>query len=871
MQNFGVALSYIRRMRGISQAELAKRVQHSREYIGLLESNRCSPKLHEVPLHFVPALGLNDEPALARLLMLAARNTCRDNSDSLTTPAPAHADSAPPNTLPAPKYALLGRDTELNDIANQLLYASQPRLITIVGAPGVGKTRLAIEIAKRYQAQGRAFFIELTHITATATDLITNALNSALAQTCQLLISHAHTPNAPAHLQNALREQLGQQPALFVLDNFEHLLGQNNPALSWLSQWRAQLPQAHWLITSRQALQLADETRYSLAPLSFDRMDDPALKLFAERARAVAAYFRLTVNNWREVANICQKIEGLPLAIELVAGQMQQKTLEALLSTVNSPVQLSHLPNPTPNHCTRHRTLNHAIQWSYDLLSTDEQKLLCRMALCVGEVEEDCAITFNTPHSAGYTRLILQALIDKHLCRRALAPVKARSKTAARYMLFEAVREFARTQLQHNPAELAHAQQQLFEYVYHLAQRTQQALHTADEAVWLNKLEHHEGTVREALAWAITYDLDRAMRLCVCLGDFWLMRGQQVEGQRWLRPVLTHFDNHLAQNPQHHVQALSLMGYLAQQQANLPEAGEWQAKALAMANNLNNLHVVCDAHNCLAWNAYQLGNYAQAQIHFAGFLAAARQAGRPDCIAQALCSLAQVKLDLGDNAVNHILAEAKMLFLQSGDQRGLAYWARLYSRWWLRQNNPLQAINWLGYALELDLVTGYRFYEGLTCMDLARLHWAQGELAQAQTFAERALEIFSAANLPFGMAGIQRVLGLIDLAAGKLADAEQHLNECMQLATQTNYKQCLAEASMALAQVKIRQGQQAEAMRLFMLAEQMFAALPLYLDPPDLAFRQQVALALDSYPASALGSCHSITSHHIHHNSCQSL
>ncbi|MCW1966900.1 MAG: tetratricopeptide repeat protein, partial [Anaerolineae bacterium] len=501
------------------------------------------------------------------------------------------------------------------------------------------------------------------------------------------------------------------------------------------------------------------------------------------------------------------------------------------------------------NHCARHRTLNNAIQWSYELLSAHEQKLLCRMALCVGGVEEACAITLNAPHSAGYTRVILQALIDKHLCRRALAPGKTRGKAAVTcYVLFEAVREFARAQLQQNTADLAHAQQQLFEYVCQLAQHTQQALHTANEAAWLNKIEYHDGTVREALAWALTHDLDRAMRLCVCLGDFWLMRGRQIEGQRWLRPVLAHFEHHAAPNPQTHVQALSLMGYLAQQQANLPEAGEWQVKALALASKLNNLHVVCDAHNCLAWNAYQLGDYAQAQTHFADFLAAARGVGNPDSIAQALCSLAQVKLDLGNNAVSDILTEAKTLFLQSGDQRGLAYWARLHSRWLLRRDSPHHAINWLNYALALDVTAGYQFYRGLTCVDLARVHWSLGELAQAEQFAQQALRIFDEANLPFGLASIQRVLGLIAIAHGKLAEAEQHLLQSIQLAGQSNYKQCLAEAHLLLAYIKSMRQQTAEAQPLLTLAEQRFAALPNYLDPPELRFYQHVRAHLSAIP-----------------------
>ncbi len=459
--SFGDLLQGFRDRAALTQEELAERAGLSADAIGLLErGERQRPRRHTVR-QLAGALGLSDEEC-ARFA--AARQAQR------AAPRP---DAALRPALPLPATTFVGRAAEIADLT-RLLAPPTVRLVTLTGPGGVGKTRLAVEVAARLADQfaDGAVFVPLAPLREPA--LVLDGIARELGIT-----DRGGRPRL-----ERLTARLRARRLLLVLDNFEHLL----PAAPLLADLLAACPRLVVLATSRAPLRLSGERQYPVPPLpppdagSASRPENlahhPALALFAQRAGAVAPGFALTPETAEATAAICRRLDGLPLAIELAAAGVKVLPPRALLARLDRALPLlAGGPRDLP---ARQRTLRDTIAWSYDLLPPDEQGLLRRLAVFAGgwtlaAAEAVCGATSDqrpatsdtsppTPSSSvqpssvtGHSSLAvlrgLAALVDASLVQPPAAGDPATG--APRYTMLETVREYAAELLADPPASAA--------------------------------------------------------------------------------------------------------------------------------------------------------------------------------------------------------------------------------------------------------------------------------------------------------------------------------------------------------------------------------------------------------------------------------
>jgi len=420
---------------------------------------------------------------------------------------------------------LIPRDAERRQIAEVLLQ-DDVRLVSVVGAPGAGKTRLAQMAAGEL---GPAFvdgvvFVDLTPIRDPA--LVPSAIGAALG------IREASGREVTEGLKLVLRHQ----NVLLLLDNFEHLL----PAAPFVADLLVACPRVKVLITSRQALRLAAEQRFTVWPLpvptELDETDPRALErvasaaLFCMRARAVRHDWTLDEANMHAVAELCRRLDGLPLGIELAAAWAAVLSPRALLARIevclNAEVARADQPD-------RHKSLPAAIGWSYDLLDAEERALFDRLAVFSGGWDDKAAAAV-AGGTTGTVLPLLAALADKHL----IVSAEQRADGEPRFGLLDTLHAFARARLEASD-EVGEARRRHAEHYLALAERAEHALVGPNQRAWLDRLEQELENLRAALRWTVeTGEAELALRLASALWFFWDMRGHLREGQQWLSTAL---------------------------------------------------------------------------------------------------------------------------------------------------------------------------------------------------------------------------------------------------------------------------------------------------------------------------------------------
>jgi predicted ATPase len=564
---------------------------------------------------------------------------------------PAMSRDAGPTNLPVPPTALLGRERELAEIS--ALLRSGARLVTLTGPGGVGKTRLAMEVAATRldrsgssepgpgAAKGPAFadgvfLVELAPLSDPA------LVASSIAQVLGILDLGRRT------VVEGLQEHLRHRRVQLLLDNFEHVLA----ASPLVTDLLARCPGLAVLVTSREALRLRGEQEHDVAPLALPSRHDrttpselaqnPAVALFVERGAAIRSGFTVTEENGGAVAEICTRLGGLPLAIELAAARVRTLTPEAMVERLER--RLPMLTGGARDLPARQQTLRAAIDWSHDLLDDADRRLFRRLAVFVGGWTLEAAEAVCNAGDLDIDVLnCLESLTSTSLIRQSSDP-----DGQPRLGLLETIREYGLERLG-DSGEAARIRRRHAEYFQGLAERAKPEFLGAEQGLWLNRVEAEHDNLRAALRWTVQEeDAKLSLQLAGALAHFWEVRGHQAEGRAHLTRVLGM--TRTREYPASRASVLENLGYLAYDQGEHAVARACHEESLAIARGLGHRRGVVRATTGLARIAFQVGDFSTSRDWQEQSLAIARDLGDRHSAALALHALGSIASALGNHA-----------------------------------------------------------------------------------------------------------------------------------------------------------------------------------------------------------------------------
>jgi predicted ATPase/DNA-binding XRE family transcriptional regulator len=621
--SFADLLRQLRSAAALSQEGLAERAGLSVRGISDLERGLSqAPRLETVRL-LADGLALGDDERAA--LLAAAR------------PAqfpPLRALPSHPTNLTVPPTALIGRDEELATV-EWLLEQEGSRLVTLIGPGGTGKTRLALEVAA--EALDRypdgVFVVDLAPITDP--QLVVPATAAALGV--------RETVGEP--LRETLTRNLRKRRLLLVLDNCEQVLESASDIATLLGA----CPNLAILATSREPLHIRAEHEIEVAPLQLPTLgrlpplaelaDVPAVALFVERAESASAGFSLTAGNATAVAGICQRLDGLPLAIELAAARIKVLPPAALLARLEQRLPL--LTSGDRDAPLRQRTMRDAIAWSYNLLAAEEQGVFRRLAVFVGGCTLEAAEAVAGQDGTADVFASIAALVESSLLRQ-----EEDGAGAPRFRMLETVREYGREQLtlagEQDAVRQRHAE--FFRRLVDTQARGTPLLVTLES---LAPLVADQDNLRLALGWCHEQaESDTLMHVSTSLYGLWLMQGLYREGLHWIEQALER-SVRIASGPR--VEALVVASRLAAFQGDYTRAAAFSAEGLVLARVLGDPLRTAKALEAAGLVSYRRGDYSQAEDHLEEALRVLR--GLSETVPGAISELATNLMLLGDTAL----------------------------------------------------------------------------------------------------------------------------------------------------------------------------------------------------------------------------
>lgn len=565
-------------------------------------------------------------------------------------------ETAEPNNLPEQMTGFVGRESQ---VAAILATLERNRLMTLTGPGGMGKTRLALKVASESGRRHKdgIWLVELAGLREA--ELVVGAVAAVLGVREQ----------GGGDLLDAVVASVRDKHILVILDNCEHLIDACARVAAALIRGSRNV---HVLSTSREALGIAGEIVWAVPSLSMpsgradmecdQALESEAVRLFVGRAELMRPGFNLNPTNARAIGELCRRLEGMPLAIELAAARVKVLSVEQILLRMQDRFRL--LAGGARSAPTRHQTLRATLDWSYDLLTLDERLLLERLAVFAGGW--DLATAEAVCSGEGIDELavldLLTRLVDKSLV------VVDESANETRYRMLEMVREYAVERLATRGADVTIRRRHAMHFL-DLVERVELELRTGNAGRWLNVLETEYGNLQAALGWLLDVDSVACLRLCIAIQGLWRDRGHLTEARRWLAQAL---DASRDAPPTLRARALRGAGEFARRQGDMAAATVYWEESVAIAHDLG------DALQ-LAWSSYGLGNLAMgrgdldaARTCFEESLAAGRQIGNDRVIADSLNTLGEVaRHERNWLAARDLYAEALAASKRVGNQRGI--------------------------------------------------------------------------------------------------------------------------------------------------------------------------------------------------------
>ncbi len=763
--HFGAWLRHQRAARGLSQEALAAPLNISLALLRKLEAGERRPSVQvaSVIAHWF-SIPSEERAAFVAFARTGPGNADASPADRSETPWLRHFSTK--CRVPIGPNPLVGREREVESLRAFLLQP-RTRLVTLTGIGGVGKTRLATEVAVSLvdHFSDGCFFVDL------AATLDPHQVLPTIARELGLQEEPGRS------LVDALYAFVRSRRLLLILDNFEHVLD----AAVAVARLHQASPWLKLLITSRMPLRIRGERRFVVAPLgvphpanvasAVSALDSPAVALFCQRAQDVDPTFGLSQANVADVIAICIRLHGLPLAIELAAARVRPGVLTGLLQGLSDALGL--LTAGARDLPPRQRTLRASIAWSYDLLSSDEQRLFRFLSTFVGGVlapdlrslddveatrsQNETTRAYPPPDATIVD--CLDALVDKNLVIADGAVAPNGQANEPRYRLLETIRDFAHVEATRagevESFRARHASHYLalaLEADRHFIQ-PQGADWGLKQIEWIQRLIAELGNLRSALDWydgqaqihrggALNLPAHLGLRLATAMRRVWFIGGHFDEGLAWLRGFAARMpqpiDSASADIRLDVAEALAVIGRLAPSTGDSAGAVAPLEECLRIATTLENSRLTAYALLMLGWASLTEGDHAVAHASLTQCLALYRSADNPWGSAAALEDLGRLALDQGDaERARPLLEESRVLYESVGDAFGLssvaenlgrlAYMAGDYAgarRVWQK---VVEARRTLGYTGALGRALAALGWSALQLneVEAARAHWAE--------------------------------------------------------------------------------------------------------------------------------------------------
>jgi len=654
----------------------------------------------------------------------------------------------------------VGRERELCDVVNML---DSARLLTLVGPGGIGKTRLSVRVAeaKLERFEDGVWLVELASTADPA--LVPLAMASTLGV----------RQRSAQSLSDALVSELRLKHALLVLDNCEHVV---DAAASLADRLLRACPRLQILATSRQSLGVAGEAIWRVpslplpeaaATMGTDEIAaSDAVRLFVDRARAAMPAFQLDDRNAASVAEICRRLDGIPLAIELAAARVGVLGLEQILQRLDDRLRL--LTGGSRTAASRQQTLRATLDWSCDLLSQAERLVLDRLSVFAGGWTLEAAETVAAGSGVESADVlgVLSQLVDKSL-------VDADTqREEARFRLLETIRQYAHERLV-GSGHVEATQARHAEFFLEFAEIAVPHFGGPGEAQWFDRLEADHDNLRAALRWLLDgRHIDASQRVGSALGWFWMVRGHRREGQGWLEQSVA---EHSGASFAVRARAIEWLGRLADARSDYARATEAYTESLGLLRPLREL----GAHRELAALLEDFGGverrrgkYAQARALLDESLQLRRELGDQRGVALTLSRLGRVASDQGDNSVaESTYLESLHILKQLGDRHYVAHVQDILGVLARRRGAPERARRL--HSANLVVFRELADKEGMadSLSFLARVAIDTADLERALGFAAESVGLYNDLECKWGLAESLETLAAALTAGGRARDA----------------------------------------------------------------------------------------------------